>query len=234
MLLPVGALGWHASRLPVHLVRLGPLVLVGLAQEVTVVAGLRLRRAVADVLQVPLEDVLVQGYANDYAGYVTTPEEYEAQRYEGGHTAFGRWTLPAYVQEVARVATDLRDGRDSRTAGPPVLKPVPVAEPADPSPTDGCRWTGTPALQGLSVSAELVGDDPRGRPRERYLRVERADGTVVAEDGTWPVTLRWSRAGEAWRTTVVWDASDATGTHRLVWVDRDGAEHPSAEVVLPG
>lgn len=90
MLLPVGALGWAAHQLPVQLVRLGPLVLVGLAQEVIVVAGLRIRRAVAQVLEVPVEDVLVQGYANDYAGYITTPEEYDAQRYEGGHTVFGR------------------------------------------------------------------------------------------------------------------------------------------------
>jgi neutral ceramidase len=236
MLLPVGALGWHASRLPVHLVRLGPLVLVGLAQEVTVVAGLRLRRAVAEALQVPVEDVLVQGYANDYAGYVTTPEEYDAQRYEGGHTAFGRWTLPAYVQEVVRVATDLRDDRPTRTAGPPVLKPVPVAEAAEPEPTPGCRWTGTPVLQGESVTAELTGDDPRGRPRERYLRVERRDGdgwAVVAEDGTWPVVLRWRRDEAGWTVAVRWSAGQAVGAHRLTWVDRAGAEVPSEELLLP-
>ncbi|MDD0759728.1 neutral/alkaline non-lysosomal ceramidase N-terminal domain-containing protein, partial [Shigella sonnei] len=61
LLVPVGALGWCADRVPVHLVRLGPLVLAGVAQEVTVVAGLRLRRAVAEVLGVEVADVLVQG-----------------------------------------------------------------------------------------------------------------------------------------------------------------------------
>src|SRR3954470_4119303 len=115
MLLPVGALGWTADVLPIQLVRIGGLTLVALAQEVTIVAGLRLRRAVADVLGSSADDVIVQGYANDYAGYVTTPEEYDAQRYEGGHTMFGRWQLPAYVQEVTRVATDLRDGAPSRS-----------------------------------------------------------------------------------------------------------------------
>ena len=234
MLLPVGALGWHASRLPVHLVRLGPLVLVGLAQEVTVVAGLRLRRAVAEVLQVPLEDVLVQGYANDYAGYVTTPEEYAEQRYEGGHTPFGRWELPAYVQEVVRVATDLRDERATRTAGPPRLRAVPVATAPEPEPTGGCRWAAEPALDRGRVRAELRGDDPRGATREAYLRVERRDGgawTEVARDGSWPVVLRW-RQDSGWATDVTWDPAAARGEHRLVWVDRDGTEVPSGPVAL--
>src|SRR4051794_34591942 len=60
MLLPVGALEWTADVLPVQLVRLGSLTLVALAQEVTIVAGLRLRRAVADVLGCQAEDVIVQ------------------------------------------------------------------------------------------------------------------------------------------------------------------------------
>src|SRR3954454_5510103 len=125
MLLPVGAMGWVADVLPVQLVRIGPLVLVALAQEVTIVAGLRLRRAVADVLGTSVDDVLVQGYANDYAGYVTTPEEYDAQRYEGGHTMFGRWQLPAYVQEVTRVARDLRDGAPAASPGAGRRPPLP-------------------------------------------------------------------------------------------------------------
>ena len=73
MLIPCGMLGWTADVLPIQLVRIGPLVLIAVAQEVTIVAGLRLRRAVADVLGTTIDNVLVQGYANDYAGYLTTP-----------------------------------------------------------------------------------------------------------------------------------------------------------------
>lgn len=58
----------------------------------------------------PLERVLLQGYANSYSQYATTPEEYDAQNYEGGSTLYGRNTLPAYQQEFAKVAASLRDG----------------------------------------------------------------------------------------------------------------------------
>lgn len=239
MLVPVGALGWVASRVPVQLVRIGPLVLVALAQEVTVVAGLRLRRVVAEVLGVPLADVLVQGYANDYAGYVTTPEEYDAQRYEGGHTMYGRYLLPAYEQEVRRVAEDLRDGRPSATAGEPRL-PVPRRAPdADPVPgvVEVSRQPLGSYAPGDVVHAELAGDDPRGRARARYLKVQRQDDptwVTVADEGAWSTTVRWRRDPAAgWRTAVTWRVpAGAAGRHRLVWVDAAGTEHPTGSFTL--
>ena len=240
MLLPVGALGWAADRVPVQLVRIGDLVLVCLAQEVTVVAGLRLRRAVAEVLQVPLERVLVQGYANDYAGYITTPEEYDAQRYEGGHTMFGRWQLPAYVQEVTRVALALRDGAPAASAAPPqraLLKPAPAD---DPSP--GARCTGVlvqpprTATAGDVVRVDLAGDDPRGPARPRYLLVERIDETgpvAVAQDGDWSTSVSWRKDEPgAFVTTVTWQVPPgARGQHRFVYVDASGA-HTATEAFL--
>ena len=241
MLLPVGRFGAAADRVPVQLWRIGSLVLIGLAQEVTVVAGLRLRRAVADVLGVALEDVLVQGYANDYAGYVTTPEEYDAQRYEGGHTMFGRWQLPAYVQEVTRVATDLRDGRPSETAEPPRLKPQKPAPADEPDPSARC--TGVRAeptascAPGTVVTAEFAGDDPRGPARAAYLRVEAQEGDgwrTVADDGSWETTVRWRREDEGgFVAAVTWRVPPAAeGTHRLVWLDRGGQEHATRPVAV--
>ncbi|UUZ49892.1 neutral/alkaline non-lysosomal ceramidase N-terminal domain-containing protein [Massilia sp. B-10] len=44
-------------------------------------------------------------YANAYSGYVTTPEEYEAQHYEGASTHFGKWTLGAYQQSFHELAS---------------------------------------------------------------------------------------------------------------------------------
>ena len=241
MLLPVGRFGAVADRVPVQLVRLGGLVLVALAQEVTVVAGLRLRQTVAQVLGVPLEDVLVQGYANDYAGYVTTPEEYDAQRYEGGHTMYGRWQLPAYLQEVARVAADLRDGRPSHTAGAPRLKPLKPGPLDDPDP--GARCTGVrrqPAPTcppGGLVEVELAGDDPRGPARAAYFRVEQRSGDgwrTVADDTDWSTTVRWRREDDGeWVAAVSWHVPPAAaGEHRITWVDRDGAEHATDAVAV--
>ena len=41
--------------------------------------------------------VVIAGPANTYAHYVTTPEEYAMQRYEGASTIFGQWTLDSYI-----------------------------------------------------------------------------------------------------------------------------------------
>ena len=54
--------------------------------------------------------VVLAGYSNGYAGYITTPEEYMLQQYEGGHTLHGRWSLPAYQQIVSQLAAALESG----------------------------------------------------------------------------------------------------------------------------
>jgi len=237
MLLPVGALGWAADRVPIQLVRIGQLVLVALAQEVTIVAGLRLRRAVAEVLEVPLEWVLIQGYANDYAGYITTPEEYDEQRYEGGHTMFGRWQLPAYLQEVSRVAVDLRADRLTVSAAPPSgreQRPAPADEPDAAARCSGVsRQPGAMVRAGEVADAEFLGDDPRGPARAAYLLVQRetvGGWETVATDADWATTVSWRQDdARGWVTRVTWRIpSDASGVHRLSYLDRTGAEHPTS------
>lgn len=42
--------------------------------------------------------VVISGLTNTYSSYVTTWEEYAAQRYEGASTLFGPSTLDAYIQ----------------------------------------------------------------------------------------------------------------------------------------
>ena len=41
------------------------------------------------LLPAGVAEPFVVGLANDYMGYLTTPEEYELQHYEGGHTVYG-------------------------------------------------------------------------------------------------------------------------------------------------
>lgn len=76
--------------LPLQIVRIGQFHLVAGPAEFTIVSGLRVRRTVAAELGVPIENVLVQGYSNGYGQYVTTPEEYQLQQYEGGSTLYGK------------------------------------------------------------------------------------------------------------------------------------------------
>lgn len=231
VLMPLGALGWTAKVLPVQLVRIGPLYLAACAQELTIVAGLRLRRTVAQALGVPLEDVLAQGYANDYAGYVTTPEEYTRQRYEGGHTMFGRWQLPAYQQEFARVAADLRDGRHSDPGPQPTLDrrraARGVGRDVAPAGADFGTVLAEPDAHyrpGRQVCTRFAAANPNNNLQRggSYLQVQRRDGgdwAAVADDNDWSTRVSWSRHRGSSTAMITWDTDEhvAAGRYRIVY-----------------
>lgn len=93
---------WVPTRLPAQVLTLGPLVIGGVAGEPTTVAARRLRAALR--ASTGARHAIAVGYANAYAGYVTTAEEYRVQAYEGGHTLFGPWTCGAWLTALAETA----------------------------------------------------------------------------------------------------------------------------------
>ncbi|CCK62771.1 neutral ceramidase [Mycobacterium canetti] len=213
---------------PVQLVRLGRLYLIGIPGEPTIVAGLRLRRTVASIVGADLADVLCVGYSNAYIHYVTTPEEYVEQRYEGGSTLFGRWELPALMQTVAGLAEAMRDGRPA----PPGPRPRPFdplswlrAAPADTGSFGTVIVEPATAYRpGATAEAEFVSALPNNDLRRgaSYVEVVRADGAGwvrVADDGDWATSFRWRRHGRSGsRVSIRWDIpDDATpGRYRIV------------------
>ncbi|MBB6567390.1 neutral/alkaline ceramidase [Kribbella sandramycini] len=234
---PFGAMKpypWVPEVLPLQLVRIGQLYLVAVPAEVTIVAGLRLRRTVAAELGVPVDQVLIQGYANAYSQYVTTPEEYDSQQYEGASTLFGRYTLPAYQQEFAKLAAAMKSGagvphgptpRDLRgklvnfqpgvvADGPPLLKKFGDVLTAP-----------KPAYQrGQQVTAGFVTGHPKNDLRRdgTFFEIQRAvDGGWVryADDGDWATKFHWTRTfGAESRADIVWDvpADTPPGKYRIV------------------
>ena len=93
---------------PVQLMRIGDLCVVGLPGEITTIAGYRLEQDLLKTLAPQgVRHVVIASYANAYIGYVTTPEEYAAQTYEGGHTLFGPWELPAFITAFRELAPHL-------------------------------------------------------------------------------------------------------------------------------
>jgi neutral ceramidase len=96
-------LPWAPQILPIQVLRVGEVAIVAVSAEFTTAAGRRLRGSVAERLGIPVDMVVLAGYANAYCGYVTTPEEYELQNYEGASTHFGRWTLGAYQTSFDRL-----------------------------------------------------------------------------------------------------------------------------------
>ena len=102
---------------------LGRLAVVALPLEPTTVAGRRVTRSVGDALAARgVEAVVVGGYSNGYAGYLTTREEYGLQLYEGASTLFGQWSLAALQTSLARACEGLCTPHADRDPdrGPPV------------------------------------------------------------------------------------------------------------------
>ncbi|BBZ23051.1 neutral ceramidase [Mycolicibacter hiberniae] len=217
---------------PVQLLRIGQLYLIGIPAEVTIVAGLRLRRTVAEIVGAELRDVLVAGYSNGYLHYVTTPEEYDEQRYEGGSTLFGRWELPALQQVVAELATAMRDQRpapDGKRPAEPSRRRRSRRRPKPDAPAAGQRFGDVVAaperqyLPGATVSAVFTGAYPNNDLHRggTYVRVERQTPEgwdTVADDSDWSTTFRWRRTGRRGSTiTVTWTLPDDVdgGRYRL-------------------
>ncbi|MGW4089422.1 neutral/alkaline ceramidase [Nocardia sp. NPDC004750] len=204
---------WVPNVVPIQLVRIGELYLAAAGGEFTITSGLRVRRAVAAALNVPLEQVLMQGYANAYHEYVTTPEEYDSQQYEGASTLFGRYTLCAYQQEFTRLATAFA-ARGPVPRGPAprdVSQLQPNFQPgAGPDAAAPGRYFGDVLVQphpsygpGDQVLAEFVSAHPKhdNRRNGTFLEVQRRNASGewvrVANEGEWAVKYHWSKRGLA-------------------------------------
>jgi neutral ceramidase len=235
------------ERLPVQLLRIGRLYLIGLPFEVTINAGLRLRRTVAGITGAELADVLVAGYSNAYGHYTTTPEEYDAQMYEGGSTLFGRWQLAALRQIVAGLAEAMRDGKPAEP-GPPAAdlsgrkQNRGAKRPAAVTPSVGRAFGDLLSFSqdDEQVVAEFVAAHPGNDVRRggTYLAVERQDAggwTRIADDGDWATKLYWTReAGGHATVRIEWDvpAGIAPGRYRLRY-NGDDSSGPFTAVTDP-
>ena len=129
---------WAPQILPAQLLVIGDLAIAAVAGELTTVAGRRLRAGLLRRLsRGGVRHVVTMPYSNTYAGYITTPEEYEVQGYEGGHTLFGRWTLAGhrtlFDQVIDRLHTRPADRPSKRGPIPP-----------RPAPDTLARWAYSP------------------------------------------------------------------------------------------
>lgn len=224
---------WSPEMLPVQLMRLGELYLIGVPAEFTIVSGLRMRKTVAAELNVPLQNVVLAGYANAYAGYVTTPEEYERQDYEGGSTHFGKWTLGAYQQTAAGLAAAMRTGAAApKDDGTPrdlrgKLLNFQTGVVMDTALAGFGAVRTQPAAsyrRGTTATVEFWTGHPKNNLHRggTFLEVQRLNGSTwvtVADDNDWDTRYQWTRNGIAQSiATITWQipATAATGTYRVV------------------
>ena len=102
---------WVPRHLPGQVVRIGALTLVGLPLEPTTIAAKRIEAALRRSTS---ERIVVAGYVNDYVGYLTTPEEFAVQLYEGSASLYG----PAALGAWSRLLRELAEASEARLQSP--------------------------------------------------------------------------------------------------------------------
>lgn len=207
---------WEPATLPIQLLRVGNLFIAVPAAEFTTMSGRRLREhlytQIRESKAVPEDQeiyITIAGLSNSYSHYVTTFEEYQAQRYEAASTLYGPHTLEGYLQEFGRIMGDMLAGQPSASA-------------AAPEDLSAIQWTmGMPKVPfdhspgfskfgdvkedvhasynpGTTAAATFHAANPRNdqKIQQTYLTVEQqtnagADWTVVRTDGDWDTTFEW-------------------------------------------
>jgi hypothetical protein len=150
----------HETVPEVQVVRIGDRLLLGTPGEPSVEMGRRLEEAVTPQLPAGVKDPVVIGLANDYMGYLTTPEEYQMQHYEGGHTVFGLWTSLLVRDSLVALSQSLAMGQ-------------PAPDPDQPA-----------ALGGTNPGAFPAGDSKGSVTEEPPAAVTRFDSVSVAWSGS--------------------------------------------------
>lgn len=212
----------HDSVPELQVLRLGDRVLLAAPGEPSVEMGRRLVAAVADDLPDGVTEGFVVGLANGYLGYLVTPEEYDAQHYEGGHTVFGKWTSLLTRDTLRELVIALRD--DTPAPPPAELASLGGTDPGRPDVGDGGvagQLTQQPAAvvarhdlvelawEGAANGADRPLDEP-------FLVLERAvhDGweTVATDLGN---RFVWEQSGSDYRARFDVPGEAALGLHRL-------------------
>jgi neutral ceramidase len=249
ILLDVGEMdlpyAWSANIVDVQSFRVGQFIIVISPSEASTMAGRRWRNAVkaaaseSSITGDHEPFVVLGGPANSYAHYVTTPEEYNVQRYEGASTLYGPWELPAYINLTLRGLPYLNEAAsDSPPPGPTppdnrekslsfITGVVLDAAPAGKSFGAVITQPAASSARGSVVSTTFVGANPRNNLRLEgtFAAVEKlgSDGetwTQVLSDNDWRLVYSWKRTnfvlGHS-EVTIAWETGDedAAGTYRI-------------------
>jgi neutral ceramidase len=202
--------GQFPTAVPLTAVRIADRVIVTVPAEMTSGMGRRLRSAVLRAAaRHGVRRVVISGVANDFIQYVTTPEEYDRQHYEGGSTLFGRAEGIFIEERLVALVRRLVGGR-----------PAPAPDPFDPrnGVSDNAAGFGRGARSGrilrqpaairrLQRAAFRWAGGSRGRDRP----LDRAFVTVQRRVGG-----RWRRAADDLGLHILWMV-DSEGRYEARW-----------------
>ncbi|XP_043250741.1 neutral ceramidase [Colletes gigas] len=220
---------WQPKIIATQVALIGNVVIAGVPGEFTTMSGRRLRQAISTVMNDASNDetsVIVAGLCNSYSDYITTPEEYQIQRYEGASTIYGPHTLTIYLKMYQELVTaailkshvdpgptppDLRE-KNLLTFVPPVLYDTPKW---GRNFGDCIKQPQKLAAPGDIVTAIFISGHPRNNmmTEKTFLTIERLTDDEVwvpmATDASWETKFEWKR------TSVVLGSSQVTITWQV-------------------
>jgi len=232
------------SKMAFQLLRIGDLVIAGVAGEFTTMAGRRTAEVIKKAfvnkgVLSPEGRVVVNNVASGYAGYVATFEEYQHQRYEGASTAYGPHTHGAMTNILREMAEEMAEGKVYRWPG--AVPRIPTEQQlwegqsdvvADDPPIGGkfgdVKSDVWPMVHaGGMAQATIWGAHPRNNLRRNSSFVSvwrlKEDGRTwlrVADDNDWELRFEWKRVGiSASTVTITWDIPEdcAEGSYSLYY-----------------
>jgi hypothetical protein len=244
------------KAVPLMALRVGDRLIVSVPGEMTSGMGRRLREAVLDASAGSgVTTSVIAGLANEYADYFTTPEEYDAQHYEGGATIYGRASSVAIQEALVALAGTLAKGEAAPKAYPydPANGVSPGGDPFPAGAASGkitaqpdaratrlghptVRWQG--GQRGFDrpldkafvsvqrqVSVRVKAQPGKKEPRKRRRRGRRRGGQ--REEPRFTGKVRAARTVKRWRTV-----DSDLGLAMLWTVDQNGAYSAHWEVPL--
>lgn len=208
----------------VQVLNIDGFVLITLPYEVTYEMGRRLKRPLL-AAGFTAEQVAVVSCANGYFGYLTTPEEYALQHYEGGHSLYGPRTGIFFEDQVAQLMAK----SPSKASVAEKLPAVAVslvrqsgveggALPATDEAGAGGAWLGDPELlttaEGLMLRGRFrLPSNQRLRDSVWQVWGRPVDGvtSVGGGDPSWQLLTGLGAGPQIW----LQDGSDATKVYEI-------------------
>ncbi|XP_040294244.1 neutral ceramidase [Bufo bufo] len=232
-----GSIPWHPTIIDVQIITIGSLAILAVPGEFTTMSGRRLREAVKKELD-PLDtkniDVVIAGLSNVYTHYITTFEEYQAQRYEAASTIYGPHTLSAYLQLFRGLAKAIAEDTVAelpKGPEPPFFNEsqLPGFFPnifPDTAPTNKTFGSVLVDVQPLYLPGEVasvtfVAGNPRNSviymSNDTYLKVEKYEDVTgvwhtVYNDASWETRYYWDKGtGGQSNATIEWHIPSSAG-----------------------
>ena len=235
ILLAVGnvkPVAWVPEVVPIQLIKLGQIIIAALPVEITTMSGRRIRENLNKYF--PGKIIITASLSNAYTGYLTTPEEYGIQNYEGGHNVFGSNTLLAYEKILGTLAKA-------------IIKNKPVVSKEQPPDLSSKQISfQTPVLfddvplghhfgeikkqdslnykPGDTVKVEFWSGHPKNNllTQQSFFTIQHQEGSQwvnVLYDWDWDTEFSWHREGIAYSYILVkWkiDPNIQLGLYRII------------------